>query len=197
MKKTHKTVILTILGMLIFGGLVLWGFFKMTAQKQEPKEKEPKTEVGKLLKRDIKGNYPGTPREVLKLYGRITKCLYSDEMNQEEQEQLTLQLRLLYDDELLENNPEKEHISNLSGDVKSYIENKQKITGYEAGLASDIEYKTIDSREYAILNLYFIIQQSGKQKQFTKSNEEFLLRKDKDNQWKIVHWKLIEEEEKE
>ena len=58
----------------------------------------PKTEVGKLLAKDLDLEYPGTPTEVVKLFWRINKCLYNTNMKEKDQKALFQQLRRLYDD---------------------------------------------------------------------------------------------------
>ena len=70
-------------------------------QQKEAEEKAeaslPKTEVGKLLAKDLDLEYPGTPNgEVVKLFWRINKCLYDTNMKEKDQKALFQQLRRLY-----------------------------------------------------------------------------------------------------
>ncbi len=195
MKKTHRTVVFTIVTMSILAILIIWSFYNITMKGQSQGDEIPKTEVEKLVKKDIEGNYPGTPREVLKLYCRITQCLYNDEMTEEQFEQLADQLRLLFDDELLENNENELYKKNLSTDIMSYHENEERISSYDVQLDSATKYGTIKKEKYATLKVSLLIQKSGSNKGLTKIYEEFLLRKSKDGKWKILNWQLASGED--
>lgn len=197
MKRTHKTIVLTIVGMTILTVCIVLGFYSITKRNQLQEESIPTTEVERLMEKDIEGNYPGTPREVLKLYCRITKCMYNDEISEEELKQLSNQLRLLFDDALLENNKQDSFFENLTAEITSYQERKERITSYEVKEGDATEYGTINKEEYATLGVSFFIQQSGKNKSFTKTYEQFLLRQDNEKQWKIIHWKLANEKKEE
>ncbi len=195
MKKTHRTVVFTVVTMSILSILVILSFYSMTKNGQSQSDDTPKTEVEKLVKKDIESNYPGTPREVLKLYCRITQCLYNDEMTEEQFEQLADQLRLLFDDKLLENNESESHKKNLLADITSYHDNEERISSYDVQLDSDTKYGTIKKEKYATLKISFLIQKSGSKKSLTKTYEEFLLRKSKDGRWKILNWQLTSGED--
>ena len=194
MKKTHRTILFTIISMSILTVFIVWGFYTITKRGQSQNEAVPKTEVEKLIKKDIDGNYPGTPREVMKLYCRITKCMYNDEITDDQLEQLAIKLRLLFDDELLKNNEKEAFLKNLSADVLTYHENEERISSYEVQLNSDTEYGTIKNDKYATLKVSFLVQHTGKKKSFTKTYEQFLLRQDGAKRWKIVHWQLASED---
>ena len=92
MKKSTKTTAITIIVMAIITAVVIFFYFK-TTQNVTDEETVAKTEIEKLLKKDMENNYPGTPKEVLKLYGRMTQCLYNDELNQKQIEGLLEQIR--------------------------------------------------------------------------------------------------------
>lgn len=195
MKKTkrkpqNKTAV-TVFFLLAAGVLLVWGFFKIASNKQN-ETRQPLTEVETLLKKDIEGNYPGTPREVLKLYCRITKCLYNEEMTQKEFEQMALKLRFLFDEELLANNPEASFIRNLKNDVDSYHEEEKRISSYDVQLASDMKLKTIKKVNYATLKINILVQGTGKNRDITKTTEEFLLREDEAGKYKIAHWQITD-----
>ena len=58
-------------------------------------------EVCSILDKDFENNYPGTPREVVKLYSRITTCIYN-QAGEEDRRKLVEKMRQLFDEELLD-----------------------------------------------------------------------------------------------
>ncbi|MFA9464307.1 MAG: DUF6715 family protein [Velocimicrobium sp.] len=194
MKKTHRTVAFTIITMGILAMLIIWSFYNMT-KKTAQKEEVPMTEVEKLIDKNIEENYPGTPRGVLKLYGRMTQCMYNEKMTEEQFEKIADQLRLLLDNELLENNERKAYLKNLRDDISTYHENEEKISSYEIQLGSATHYATIKEKEYATLKLSFLTQKAGKEKTYSKTYEQFLLRRNDGEKWKILQWKLASEDD--
>ncbi|MEG1741539.1 MAG: DUF6715 family protein [Acetivibrio sp.] len=195
MKKTQKTAMITIGILFILTVLIIGGFYYITQKKQTSQEANPTTEAGKLIKKNIEDNYPGTPREVLKLYCRITECMYNDEIKDTELEKLAMQLRILFDDELLKKNPPNTFLNGLRTDIESYHENKQRISSYDVQLASETDYATIKKEKYATLKISILLQQTGKKSHFARTNEQFLLRKDNKGRWKIAHWQLAAAED--
>lgn len=190
MNKNTKKIITIVIGLFVLTGVLVWGFYQVTQNKGIMNSTSPNDEIAKLIEKDIEGNYPGTPREVLKLYFRITQCMYNEEMTEKEFDALASQLRLLFDDELLENNKENTFRSNLNADIKEFKENGERITGYEVELGSETKRSKINGKDYATLKATAIVQKRGKQNNFYKTREIFLFRQDENEQWKIAHWKL-------
>lgn len=195
--KTGKTIVATVVIMVILGGLIFYSFYKRSIQVKNPDNDTTKTEAEKLLNKDILGNYPKTPKEVLKLYGRITKCLYNEKLSEEDFNAIAKQLRLLFDHELLENNPESTFLTNMAEEVKLYQENKQVITEYQVDDSKTADYDTIEGEEYATLQVTIMTKGADKESIFQRSVEQFLLRKDANENWKILHWKLVNPEKME
>lgn len=193
MTKSTKKIVITVVVMIVVAAAVIFGYFQMTNQQSdEDNAATATTEIEKLLKKDMENNYPGTPREVMKLHGRITKCMYNDDLNQEQIEGLLEQARKLYDDELLAENPWDSHLEALMNDIADYRENKRIIMSYTAQKSSQIKIQEMDGQEYAITYLLYITQ--DKNTSFAESCEKFILRKDANNNWKIVGWELADPE---
>ncbi len=188
-KSTKKTVI-TLVVMAIIAAAVFFGYYQMTSKPAEDEVSVAKTEVDKLLQKDMENNYPGTPREVMKFHGRITQCIYNEELTMEQLEGLLEQARKLYDDELLALNPWDTHVDTLVADLKEYEENDRTIMSYTVQNSSQIETHKIDGKEYAIAYMLFIT--SDKISAYTESCEKFMLRKDESGNWKIVGWELAD-----
>ena len=89
-------VVLVAAAVLIFAGVRIY-------QQKEAEEKGqsalPKTEVGKLLAKDLELEYPGTPTEVVKLFWRLNKCMYNTNMKEKDRKALYEQQRTLYDED--------------------------------------------------------------------------------------------------
>ena len=154
-----------------------------------PTEKNSEDEAGKLASRNLETDYPNTPRKVIEYYSQIMKCFYGEELSEEILKKLVQQTRLLYDEELLAQNPEEDALKQTKDYIEEFRENNNKITEYIIEGSKDIEYYTKDDASYAIVTTaYFTRDKSGA----SKTYEDYLLRKDKDGNWKILGWELTE-----
>ena len=190
--KFKLVVIVTILGAM----LVLYYYSLSSDKVSKEKENRAKTttEVTKLIDKDLDNSYPKTPREVVKLYSRIIKCFYSGEYTEDELKLLAVQAQKLMDDELLEHNEFDEYYDNLTADIEEYKEQGKVISSYILDSSKNVEYKTMDGKEYAAMKcIYYTKQKKGTE----KTNQEYVLRKDEDNRWKLLYWKLFSDEEEE
>lgn len=194
MEQSKKKVLHTVIAMTILAAVVIAGFFLLT-KRQESRGEEgaaAKKEVDKIIAKDLENNYPGTPREVLKLYSRITKCLYGEKINDEQLKKMASQIRMLFDSELLESNPEDEYIEDLKAEIKEYNVQKKVIVSYIVQKNSSVKKSTVEGKEYAeIVTSYMLRDKTG----FSKSYEEFMLRQDDMGHWKILGWRLLEPED--
>lgn len=194
MEQSKKRVLHTVIAMTLLAAVIISGFFILT-KSQESKGEEGKAadkEVDKLIAKDLENSYPGTPREVLKFYSRITKCFYGENINDEQLQKLSSQIRKLFDSEFLEANPENEYIEDLKAEIKEYNEQKKVMVSYIVQKNSSVKKSTVEGREYAqIIASYMLREKSG----FTKTYEEFMLRQDENGHWKILGWRLVDAEE--
>ena len=104
MKKSKMGIGGTILFVVLFVIVVVGIYLMITRNKNEGKL-EPNVEVteySNLKQRNMITNYPQTAREVVKLYCRITKCLYNEDLSDSQVEELVDMLRMLYSTELLD-----------------------------------------------------------------------------------------------
>lgn len=190
MKKSTQRIIYTVLIMTILAIVVIYAYFRMTGKKEEP---VPKTKVEKLLNRNLEGNYPATPREVVKLYGELTKYLYNrnegEKLTEKQFNALFDQVRLLYADSLLEKNPREEQLSRLKADVSLYEKQSRTIMSYSVQQSSQITFGKLHGRETAKVIIEFMTKATGEQPK--KTYEEFLLQADDEEQWKIVGWQQV------
>lgn len=194
MEQPKKKVLHTVIGMTLLAVVVIGGFFLLT-KRQENRGGEDaiaNTEVEKLIAKDLDNNYPGTPREVLKLYSRIIKCLYGEKIDDEQLKKLASQIRLLFDAELLEANPESEYIEDLKAEIKEYNEQKKVIVSYIVQKNSSVKKSTVEGKEYAQIVTSYMLREK---ENFSKSYEEFILRQDENGHWKILGWRLMDPSE--
>lgn len=185
-----KTVGKTIIAVLCIG-LVVGGFY-LLSNKKASGEADNVSEVQKVILKDLTGDaYPATPREVLKLYNRIMCCYYNEEYTEEEFEKLADQARLLMDQELADNNPAEQYYMQVKAEVESYRSQKKTINNASVSDTNDVKFGTVDGAECAYLeSSYFVRQKSG----FSKSIQEYILRKDDEGKWKILAYNLKEGE---
>lgn len=114
MGKVKTAVIIVILVALVGG----YYFYLTNVGKNE--EQTVVTAVQDVLLRNLENDYPPTPREVMKYYSDITKCLYNETYTEEQLEQMADKLLALYDDELAENNPRDQYLVSLKNEVQEF-----------------------------------------------------------------------------
>lgn len=188
MKRKQKSPVKTLILMLFLTAAIVAVYFVMSSKNDQSnvEAKAEETEVEKLLGKKIEKNYPATPREVIKLYSRMLKCMYGEEMTDRQIEEMSLQVRKLFDDELLEQNPEKAHLDAIEADIAGYRMNGKSIISYNIEKAGDVVYNTIKGRECATLRAYYTVKQKT---EYTRSYEEFILRRNEKGEWKILGWR--------
>lgn len=163
--------------------------------RYRPRSAEDTTEVSEmdtLLNIDIAENYPSTPREVMKLYNRYIVCLYAGEekMNDAQMQALGGKLRELYDEQLLEENPQEINLESLGEEIGSYRENGKVIIQANVCGSNDVDYVDIEGESGALVEVSYFMRGSSDPK-FTRTYQQFLLRKDAEGDWKILGFKQI------
>ena len=87
---------------------------------------------------DLENDYPLTPRAVLKLYCRTVECCYNETLEEKQLEDILKQMRLLFDDEFLNNNPYADHLDGLKMEIDDYQSNGKTITSYNVESAGSV-----------------------------------------------------------
>jgi len=145
--------------------------------------------VQELLVQDLSGNYPATPKEVVKMYGEITRCFYAEEYSDEELTALALMSRQLFDDELVANQTDEAYIRALKGEIANYKKMNRVISSVSVSSGADVQYYNYEGDEWAQLIAMYSIRTGTK---IEPSKERFLLRKDEAGHWKIYGFRLEE-----
>lgn len=147
------------------------------------------TTVQKVLARDLEKDYPPSPKEVIKYYNEVMKCFYNEDCSVEEIEALATQARLLYDDELVDNNPWDTYFAGLTLEIVQYKEQNRRIASASVASSTDVDYFSQDGYEFARIRCGYSFTQ-GKTSDSTV--EVYLLRQDEKKHWKIYGWDLAE-----
>lgn len=158
------------------------------------------TEVEKVLVKDLKKDYPKTPREVVKFYNRIIKCYYSEDLSDKDLEKMVDQMLCLLDEDLLLVNPRDEYYNSVVSDIEEYEEKNKSIVSTDVCDSNDVTYiddkkeGTTEVDKLAYVNTSYFINTDGK---FTNTYQQFVLRQDEDGQWKILTFYEVEGESEE
>jgi hypothetical protein len=167
-------------------------YYFYLSNREKTSQEETVTAVQDVLLKDLDTNYPPTPREVIKYYSDITKCLYNESYSEEQLEQMADKLLELYDDELAANNPRDEYIVSLKKDVEDFKNNSYSIVSYSASSSTDVDEFTQDGRQCASLYCTYSVKSGSN---YTSSKQQFILRKDTaTGHWKILGFELVNAE---
>ncbi len=192
MKKAGIAKIVIIV--VVLAAIILTFFFYQGHRSRKQTQSEPvATVVQSLLMRDLKHNYPPTPKEVVKYYAEITECFYNEAYSEEELLQLAAKIQELYDAELIANKTQEQYIEDLKKDIAEMKQEGYTIASYEVSASTDVERFTQDGYSCARLYCTFYLRKEGKNGR-AASLERFLLRQDEDEHWKIMGWELVEDE---
>lgn len=181
MGKKWKPIILAVIMVALVGS-----YYFYLSNKTKTEEETVVTAVQDVLLRNLDKDYPPTPKEVVKYYSEIMKCLYNETYTDEQLEAMLDKMIALYDDELLEKNPRENLLSGLKEAIADYAENKYTITSYTPSNSTDVETSMIEGRECAKLYCTYTIK-SGTN--YSSSKLIYELRKDADGHWKILGFK--------
>ena len=191
-KKKKNSPVGTIIFCVLLAAVIIGLYFMLTRKKEDTKNEIPveTSEADNLIKKDIDYDYPATPREVLRLYARITKCIYSDDITDEQIEKLVKQVRKLYANALLENNAEEEQIAFLKGDISEYRKENKIIYSYAIDSASNINVIKTKAGNTALIKMYFTLRAGAS---MDRAFEEFSMLEEDGGKWKIAGWRPAEE----
>lgn len=194
MKKFNRKYIKTIIAVVIMVALCV-GYFFYLSNKTPSTDATDKAvndkEVAALTTRDIVNNYPESPKEVIKLYSRITKAYYKSKLSDEQIEALGKQARLLFDDELKNKQTEEQFLTALKADIEDYNKIGRYVSDYKIEDSEEVQYKTFQERKYASLRVNYMIRDGG---ELRTSLTKYTLRQDGEGRWKILYWELVSSE---
>jgi hypothetical protein len=183
MKRYKNVIILCVLAAMAIG----YYFYLANRPGTDPTDKAAvTTKIQDTLSKDVK-TITNTPRSAVKFYSIILQCLYNEVPSDAEIAALGNKARELLDEELVKNNPEASYFNDLNAELNEYSEAKRIVMSYAVESGDDVEYYTEADREYAIVNASYTLRET---EDFTKTNEEYILRKDEEGYWKILGWRV-------
>lgn len=182
MKKVNPKLVIVFIGLIV----LLVGYYAYLAnQKKEAKQEAAMTVVQATLERDLKYDYPATPKEIIKYYNEILKCFYNEDCTDGEIEELGQKARELYDAELLEANEYGPYMIKLKSDIEDYKNNKRRITSFAVAASTNVDFFEEDGYSFARISCAYNIMEGDVSK---PTRQVYLLRKDDDKHWKIYGW---------
>lgn len=185
MKKRIRIIILAV----VCVALVCGGFFFVRSRSE--KDEEELTKVQKLITRDLEQDYPSTPREVIKLYNRIITSYYEEDYTDAEFDALIDQALLLLDADLAANNPKEDYKKQVKAEVADYKNRKRSISSTSVCDTRDVVWLTDpdngDELAY-VTSSYFVKEDNS----YDRTYQEYVLRKDENEHWKILNYYQIE-----
>jgi len=158
------------------------GYYFYLTNRSSGKE-EDLTEVQKLISMDLSLTHPKTPREVVKLYNRIEKCLYEEEYTEEEFKSLGMQARNLMDKDLQANNPEDQYLLLLKSEIETFKDEGKSIVRIGLSSGNEVEYEKREGYDCAYVGASYFIKVK---KSTERTNQTFILRKSDENKWMIL-----------
>lgn len=175
-----KTVIIALFLVVIV--LVFFNSLSDRAGKQRTKVEA--SEIEMLMKYDMVGNYPKTPRDVAKLHNRYFEVFYGKGLSDEELVVMNQNIRYLYSEELLKYNDENTNLQKLKANIKSVNKAGYEYRSFELPEASQVEYYTQEGTEMATLEVKIVFNvEEGMEYMYVK----YVMVKEND-QWKIHVW---------
>lgn len=187
MKKAFRIGISIVICVGLVCGYYYYLSHKNTKSAEDAQDKT--TEVEKIIERDFDENYPKTPREVVKWYNRIITAFYDEKYTDEELEEMADQLRCLMDEELLSYNPRDTYLESLKVDIADYKTRDKTIVQSSVSDSNDITYATVDGDYCAYVDAYYFSREAS---DYSRTYEEFVLRRDDEGYWKILTFRLTE-----
>jgi hypothetical protein len=194
MNNSKKRTTKTIGFMLLFSVLVISVFLIVRTRTSSVSEDSVSSmsEVEKLISKDIEGNYPSSPKEVLKMYNKLTKNMHNEDLEDGQLEKLVEQMRLLFDEELLASKDYDNTLLDMKVEISDFKKMNQIIMSYTIESSSSVVYWESEEKEYASMVSSYTMKKDA---DYSKVFEEFAFRKDADGKWKILGWRLSDKTE--
>lgn len=175
--------------------LICGGFYLFSESLNSGNE-DALTEIEKVLVRDLKNDYPKTPREVAKFYNRIVACYHNSSTKDNQVGKLVDQMMMLFDEDLIAKTPRDEYYTSVVTDIELYKQSKKVIASMGVCDSNDVDYVTDDRNgdKLAFVDVDYFVNTDG---QFSNSYLRIGLRQDEDGKWKILGITLREVEDDE
>lgn len=182
MKKS--TIRVTVVVLILIVGVV--SYYAYLSQKSRKAASDAAlTKVEKLVSRDLEKDYPPSPKEVVKYFIELQKCLYGEECSAEEIQKLGIQSRGLFDEQLQEINEVEDYIPRLKMEIETFHKESKRIVSITVPASTEVDRFTEDGFEFARLRCRYNVNEKGTSGQIEVT---YLLRRDGNKRWKIYGW---------
>lgn len=179
---------------IFFVAIVLFYFNHLVDKSNERKVDSNATEIDKLCEYDMVGDYPKTPRDVVKLHCRFFKAFYIGEVDKQmkdnyaiDEDKLSVlnhQIRSLYSSELLSVNLESDSLINLKNSINNMKREGYSYKNYVVPEHSQVTYYTQNGVEMATMEVELVMSTNdGRGYVYI----QYVLVKE-DGLWKIRGW---------
>lgn len=182
-KERRNKMLIVVIGTIL---LVVLYFYFMDKNSKKAEEVALSEQVEKILGSDIEMDYPSTPREVIILFNDIMTCSYEENLDDDTLKKIISQERVLFDQELLDNNPLESQLADLKEDILDYQKAKRTIVTSAVAKSSSVEYWSKEGKEYASIIASYTLKDS----EVVKTYEKYILRKDEQEKWRILGWQI-------
>ena len=187
---TKKSTISTVLFMLLVGVILLGSYKYMLSDNKIKSKENEKTQIQHMIDINLEEDYPKTPREVVKLYSKMMVHFYDLDAEESDVLLLAKQSRKLLDAKLLENNPTKEYLSAFKKELEEYKNNKLYIKKFQVESHDEVVYFEEKGEKYAKVKAVYYMSENYHE---VRTNQEYLLRQDKNDKWHIMGWSLVDD----
>lgn len=182
-KNKKSSGIKTIVIAIFLVGIVLFYFNYLSNKSSIERTPAEETELQQLMEHDMIGEYPKTPRDVVKMHSRYFKQFYGEKLTDDELVVLNQQVRYLYAEALIEINAENDNLQALKKSIES-SKDEYIYKSYVLPEASQIEYYTQNGVEMATLEVQITVEMEDSMGYLY---EQYVLVNEND-QWKILAW---------
>ena len=117
-KKKENSLLKNLILAFFFVGIILVYFNHLSNNASRKRTTSEKTDIETLVEYDMQGNYPKTPRDVVKLHCRYMKLFYSKKLEDIEIKELNSKVIGLYSSELMRINTEETIYADLKANIK-------------------------------------------------------------------------------
>jgi len=179
-KKNSFSSTAILVAFILCAGVVIY----FTVFKESDSDKSGATLYEEVTSRDLSKDYPQTPAEVANVYCSIVKCMYTQDLTEDQLFTLCGQMRALYSRELLESNPINDMLYRLEQEIDDYKDKGITISSYVVEPAEDVEYTVVSNRKRANVEFHFTLKGAN-----VRLPEEVFLEEDEKREYKIIGWR--------
>jgi len=137
-------------------------------------------------------NVKDNPSQVVRTNSILWKMIYGGDFTQAERENLISMQRMLFTQELLDQNPKEFHFLTVEGEIEKWNEYEYKIIGSDYLPPTYLDVDTIDAKyeakDLAVIKVVFYTNEIETEERETDLFKEYILIKTQMDKWEIIGW---------